>query len=236
MIRLLSGCFYQITKPGTIDLKPAWFPSEQGIHQSQFCRRHPDTDVTAEGFFSPLTASKPVNNLDMGFEVPPPDIYFSEFKATVYPNLSMVFDNGMITMKVLFSIIAGSLIILTGLSPAFGFVLPRTNPDKGSPYGFGYHYDYDNAGSSWDHERVYRHFGYRNHYNRWYYHYGHIPQHYNKHRYYLSPGDRHKAHIYSRHKYAPKNYSHQKHIQLRDRIPRHTFQQTRPFQRVRIGR
>ena len=172
----------------------------------------------------------------MGVEVPPSDIYFSEFKATVCPNLSMVFDNGMITMKVLFSIIAGSLIILTGLSPAFGFVLPRTNPDKGSPYGFGYQYDYDNAGSSWDHERVYRHSGYRNHYNRWYYHYGHIPQHYNKHRYYPSPGDRHKAHIYSRHKYAPKNYSHQKHIQLRDRIPRHTFQQTRPFHRVRIGR
>ena len=93
MIRLLSGCFYQITKLRTIDLKPAWFPSGQGIHQSPFCRRHPDTDVTAEGFFSPLTASKPVNTLDMGFEVPPSDIYFSEFKATVCPDRSMVLES-----------------------------------------------------------------------------------------------------------------------------------------------
>ena len=190
----------------------------------------------ANSIFSQLTASITVNIVNIGAKVPPSYISFFEFKATVCPDRSMVFDNGVITMTLSFSIIAGSLIILTGLSPTFGFVLPRTNPDKGSPYGFGYQYDYDNAGSSWDHESVYRHFGYRNHYNRWYYHYGHIPQHYNKHRYYLSPGDRHKAHIYSRHKYAPKNYSHQKHIQLRDRIPRHTFQQTRPFHRVRIGR
>ena len=148
----------------------------------------------------------------------------------------MVFDNGVVTMKLSFSIIAGSLIILMGLRPAFGFVLSQTSSDKGSPYGFGYHYDYDNAGSSWDHERVYRHSGYRDHYNRWYYHYGHKPQHYNTYRYYSSPGARPKAHIYSRYKYAPKNYSQRKPIQLRDRIPRPSFQYTRPFHRVRIGR
>jgi hypothetical protein len=85
LIRLLSGYFYQITKPETIDLKPAWCPSEQGIQQSPFCRRHTDTDVTAEGFFSQLTAPNTVNSLDMGVEVSPCDIYFSEFRATVCP-------------------------------------------------------------------------------------------------------------------------------------------------------
>ncbi len=74
-------------------------------------------------------------------------------------------------MKSLFSKIAVLLIILTGLSPAFGFNLPRTDPDKGTHYGFGYHYNYDSAGSSWDHNRVYLHSGDRHHYNRWYYHY-----------------------------------------------------------------
>lgn len=194
------------------------------------------SEMNANSTFSQLTASITVNTLNKGGEVPPSYSYFFKFKATVCPNLSMVFNNGGITMKLSFSIIAGSLIILAGLSPAFGFVLPRTNPDKGSLYGFGYHYDYDNAESSWDHERVYRHSGYRHHYNRWYYHYDHKPLYYNKHRHYPSPGDRHKAHIYSRHKYAPKNYSQRKHIQLRDRIPRHSFQYTRPFHRVRIGR
>ena len=190
----------------------------------------------ANSIFSQLTASITVNIVNIGAKVPPSYISFFEFKATVCPDLSIVFDNGVITMKLLFSIIAGSLIILTGLSPVFGFVLPRINPDKGSPYGFGYHYDYDNAGATWDHERIYRHPGHRPHYNRWYYHYGHKPQPYNKHRYYPSHGDRHKAHIYSRHKYAPKNYIHRKHIQLRDRIPRHSFRYTKPFHRVRIGK
>lgn len=194
------------------------------------------SEMNANSAFSQLTASITVNTLNLGGEVPPSYIYFFEFKDTVCPNLSMVFDNGVITMTLSFSIIAGSLIILTGLSPAFGFVLPRTNPDKGSSYGFGYHYDYDNAGSNWNHERVSRHSGHRHHYSRWYYHYDRKPQHYNKHRYYPSHGDRHKAHLYSRHKYTPKNYSQRKHIQLGDRIPRHSFQHTRPFHRLRIGR
>jgi hypothetical protein len=93
LIRLLSGCFYQIVEPETIDLKPVWFPSEQGIHQSQFCRWYPDTDVTAEGFFSPLTSSNTVNTLDLGVEVPPSYIYFSEFKARVCPDRSMVLES-----------------------------------------------------------------------------------------------------------------------------------------------
>jgi len=162
-------------------------------------------------------------------------------------------------MKLFFSIIAASLIILSGPNAAFGFDLPKVAPDKGSPYRFGHHYDYDNAGSNWNHERVYRHPGHRNHYSRWYYHYGHKPHHYKKYRYYpyekynyyphkkhgYYPGigyDRHKAHIYSRHKYgphkyAPKGYTHRKHIQLRDRIPSHSFKHTRSFNRgVRIGR
>ena len=156
-------------------------------------------------------------------------------------------------MKLLLSIVAAWLISLAGLSAAFGFELPKVTPDKGSPYRFGHHYDYDNAGSNWNHGKAYRHPGDRHHYSRWYYHYGHEPYPYIKHRSYpyrkhrysaykkhgLYPGIgfRNKTHIYSRHKYAPKGYTHRKHIQLRDRIPRHSFKHTRSFNRgVRIGR
>ena len=156
-------------------------------------------------------------------------------------------------MKLMFSLIAAWLIGIAGLSAAYGFELPKVTPDKGAPYRFGHHYDYDNAGSSWNHERVYRPPGHRNHYSRWYYHYGHKPKPYKKHRSYpfkkysdssygkygYPPGrgySRHKAHSFSRHKYAPKGYFHRKFIQLRDRIPSHSFKRTRSFNRVRIGR
>jgi hypothetical protein len=62
-------------------------------------------------------------------------------------------------MKLMFSIMAAWLIGIAGLSAAFGFELPKVTPDKGAPYRFGQHYDYDNAGSSWNYERVYRHPG-----------------------------------------------------------------------------
>ena len=155
-------------------------------------------------------------------------------------------------MKLFFSIIAASLINLAGLSAAFGFDLPKVTPDKGTPYSFGHHYDYDNAGSNWNHERVYRHPGYRHHYSRWYYHYGHKPYPYKKHRsypygkhsyssykkhgYYPGLGYRNNDHIYSRHTYGAESYSDRKHIQLRDRIPSHGFNHTRSFNRVGIGR
>ena len=152
-------------------------------------------------------------------------------------------------MKLFFSIMAAWSVGLAGLTAAFGFDLPKATPDKGTPYSFGHHYDYDNAGSDWNHERVNRHPGYRHHYSRWYYHYGHKPQPYKKHRYYPyekygyypSFGYRNKTHIYSRHtygtnKYAPKGYTDQKHMQLRDRIPSHGFNHTRSFNRVGIGR
>ena len=156
-------------------------------------------------------------------------------------------------MNLFISIITAWLISIAGLSAAFGFDLPKLAPDKGSPYRFGHHYDYDNAGSNWNHERVYRHPGHRHHYSRWYYHYGqephsnkkHRPYPYNKYSYYPykkyghypSLGySRHKALIYSRDKYAPQGYTHRNHIQLRDRIPSHGFNRTRPFHRVRIGR
>ena len=155
-------------------------------------------------------------------------------------------------MKLLFSIIAASLIVLSGLSAALGFNLPKITPDKGSPYSFGHHYDYNNAGSNWNLDRVYRYPGHRHRYSRWYYHYGHQPQPFKEHRYYpygkysyphkkhgYYPGigfGRHKAHIYSRHKYAPKGYAHRKHIQLKNRIPSHSFKHTGSFNRVRIGR
>ena len=48
------------------------------------------------------------------------------------------------------------LIGIASIGAAFGFELPKVTPDKGAPYRFGHHYDYDNAGSSWNHERVYR--------------------------------------------------------------------------------
>ena len=156
-------------------------------------------------------------------------------------------------MKLLFSIIAAALFVLTELGAAFGFDLPKIAPDKGSPYSFGHHYEYDSAGSDWNHERVYRHPEQRQHFNRWYYHYGHKPKPYKKHRSYpykkysdssydkygYYPGlgySRHKAHGFSRHQYSPKGYSHRKFIQLRDRIPSHSFKHTRSFNRVGIGR
>ena len=156
-------------------------------------------------------------------------------------------------MKWIFSIIGACLIGIIGHSTAFGFELPTVKPDRGEPYSFGHHYDYDNAGSSWNYERVYRDPGNRHHYNRWYYHYGHIPKitikkrsyPYKKHSNYFFekyghyPGrgySRHKARIHSQHKYEPRGDIHRKFIQLRDRIPSHRFNHTRPFNRGRIGR
>ncbi len=144
-------------------------------------------------------------------------------------------------MKSLFSIIAAALIALTELCAAFGFDLPKVTPDKGSPYSFGHHYDYDSAGSNWNHKRVYRHPEQRQHFSRWYYHYGHRRHLYKKQRsypykkygYYPSIGySRHKAHIYSRHKYVPNKYApkgdtHRKVVHLRNRIPSHGFNHTR---------
>ena len=155
-------------------------------------------------------------------------------------------------MKLLFSIIAAWLVGLAGLTAAFGFDLPKVAPDKGSPYRFGHHYDYDNAGSNWNHERAYRDPGDRHHYSRWYYHYGHNSNPYKKHRPYpyrkysysayekhgLYPGFgyRDKDHIYSRHTYGPKSYTHRNHLQLRDHIPSHSFNHTRPFHPITRSR
>jgi hypothetical protein len=152
-------------------------------------------------------------------------------------------------MKLMLSIMAACLIGMAGLSAAFGFELPKVTPDKGAPYSFGHHYDYDNAGSSWNHEGVYQHPGNQDHYSRWYYHYGHQPKqrsypfkkygYSSNEKYGHNPGSgysRHKAHIYRRHKYTPKGHTHRKFIQLRDRIPSSSFRHTRSFNRVRIGR
>ena len=145
-------------------------------------------------------------------------------------------------MKLYFSIIAAALISIAGLGAAFGFDLPKVMPDKGSPYSFGHHYDYDNSGSIWNHERVYRYPEQRRHFNRWYYHYDHKRRPYEKQRsypykkygYYPSIGySRQKAHIYSRPKYAPKDYTHRKPVHLRNRIPSHGLNQTRSFGSLR---
>jgi len=143
---------------------------------------------------------------------------------------------------------AAWLIGIAGLSAAFGFELPKVTPDKGAPYRFGQHYDYDNAGSSWNYERVYRHPGHRHYFSRWYCHYGQQPKifikkwsyPYRKHSDYFFekydhyPGrgySRHKARIYSQQKSATKGYSPQKIIHLRDRITNHSFNPTRSFNR-----
>jgi hypothetical protein len=156
-------------------------------------------------------------------------------------------------MKWMFSIMAAWFIGIAGIGAAVGFELPKVTPDKGAPYRFGHHYDYDNAGSSWNHEMVYRHPEHRHDYSRWYYHYGYQPKPYTKQRSYPfkkdsyssdkmygdSPGlgySRHKAHIYRQHQSTPKGDTHRKFIQLRDRIPNHSFRHTRSFNRVRIGR
>ena len=155
-------------------------------------------------------------------------------------------------MKLFISIITAWLISLTWLSTAFAFTLPKVAPDKGSPYRFGHNYDYDNAGSKWNHGRVYRHPGHRKHYSRWYYNYGHKRHFHKKYRYYPyekyshyphkkygyypSIGYRNKDHIYRRHPSAAKGYNQRKHIQLRDRIPSHSFKHTRSYNRVRLGR
>jgi hypothetical protein len=156
-------------------------------------------------------------------------------------------------MKWIFSTMAAWLIGTAGLSAAFGLEFPKVTPDRGAPYRFGHHYDYDNAGSSWNHERVYQEPGNRHRYSRWYYHYGHKPKPYTKQRSYPFKKDgyyilekydhnpsrgysRHKTRIHSQHRYAPKGDSHRNFIQLRDRIPHHSFRHLRPFNRVRIGR
>ena len=148
-------------------------------------------------------------------------------------------------MKLLIYIITHSLLISAGLTAAYGFTLPKLMPDKGATYSFGNQYDYDNAGSKWNHDKAYRHPGYRNHYDRWYYHYGKKRHnqygkirhhHYGKKRhpvrdYHYSPsyGYRQKSYNYSRYQYKPKNYIHRKHIHLRNRIPSHSFSHTRPL-------
>ena len=68
-------------------------------------------------------------------------------------------------MKIFLSIITGTVFMFSGLTPIFGFDLLKNTitPDKGATYSFGVHYRYDNAGSSWDHDRVYRLIGYHHH-------------------------------------------------------------------------
>ena len=156
-------------------------------------------------------------------------------------------------MKLKFSIIGACFVSITGLGDAIGFETPTVTSEKRAPYSFGHQYDYDSAGSSWNYERVYREPGNRHHHNRWYYQYGHKPKtsiknrshSYKKHsnfffeKYGHYPGrgySRHKARIHNQPKYAPKGDTHRKFIQLRDRIPSHRFNHTRPFNRGRIGR
>ena len=148
-------------------------------------------------------------------------------------------------MKILLYMVIHALLLLTGLTTAFGFTLPKVKPDRGATYGFGNQYTYDNAGSRWNHDRAYQHPGYQNHYNRWYYHYdrkrhdnyGKIRHHhYGKKRHPFGNhhdstglGYRKKTHPYSRFQYNQSNNILRKHIHLRNRIPNHSFSHKRPL-------
>ena len=73
---------------------------------------------------------------------------------------------GMLVMKLIFSIIVGTSIMLTGLPLAFGFDLlmgGKTQPVNRRPYSFGDRYIYDNTGSRWNYDSAYKHSGYRYH-------------------------------------------------------------------------
>lgn len=76
---------------------------------------------------------------------------------------SFRFECGVVMMKLLFSIIAGTSIMLSGLPPAFGTSLLRgkTQSVNKWPYSFGDRYIYDNAGSSWNYDSAYKHNGYQ---------------------------------------------------------------------------
>jgi hypothetical protein len=62
-------------------------------------------------------------------------------------------------VKLFICIIVATSIILSGLTPAFGFRLfegSKTNSVNRWPYSFGDRYIYDNAGSSWNYDSGYR--------------------------------------------------------------------------------
>ena len=62
-------------------------------------------------------------------------------------------------MKLLICIIVGTSVMLSGLTPAFGFNLLKgaeTQSVNRWPYSFGHRYIYDNAGSSWNYDSGYR--------------------------------------------------------------------------------
>ena len=72
----------------------------------------------------------------------------------------------MAPVKFLLSLIVGTLIMLSGLTPALGFSLlkgGKTQSVNRWPYGFGNRYIYDNAGSRWNYDSAYKHNGYRYH-------------------------------------------------------------------------
>ena len=57
-----------------------------------------------------------------------------------------------------------------------------------------------------------------------------------KYGYYPSIGNRNKDHTYRRHPSALKGYTQRKHIQLRDRIPSHSFNHTKSFRPLNRSR
>lgn len=74
---------------------------------------------------------------------------------------------GVVKMKLLLSIIVGTSIMLSGLTPAFGISLLRgkTQAVNRWPYSFGDRYIYDNAGSRWNYDSAYKSKGYRYHHS-----------------------------------------------------------------------
>ena len=115
-------------------------------------------------------------------------------------------------MKILFSIIVGTSVMLAGLTPAYGISLlsGRTQSATRWPYSFGERYIYDNAGSNWNYDNAHKHNGYRHHRSK-------RPANYRPLGF----------------EYNHKRVSNEKFHRLIKHLSGHSFQHKRPFHSIR---
>ena len=126
-----------------------------------------------------------------------------------------------VIMKLLLSIIVGTSMMLTGLTPAFGISLlkGKTQSVKRWPYSFGDRYIYDNAGSNWNYENANKLSGYRFHRSNRHTDYRHLRFEYN----YKSP-DNEKFHRLIKH-LSGQSFHHKR--------PLHSIRSLRPLRPFR---
>lgn len=116
---------------------------------------------------------------------------------------------GLATVKLFFSIIVATSIILSGLTPALGIDLlngSKTQTVNRWPFSFGNRYIYDNAGSRWNYDYAYK------------------SEH---HRHLL--GRRHTAYPHPRIKYFNKTPADQSFDGLIKHLSRNSFHHVRPY-------